>query len=156
MSVPTGHESGEDCVDIYREMHDSNEIVYKGVAGDCPLDSKSVLSPYEPLETIQLKQLAARRHKTTYCYDFPAVFEHALMKVWASRAAAGEPDAVPPTPQLVEALELVPKMGEELSFRQTTPLVAVKRPPNQNTVGVVAWLMTLNTQNARKVVRSLQ
>ena len=32
----------------------------------------------------------------SYCYDFPAVFENALREIWAGRAAAGEPGAVPP------------------------------------------------------------
>ena len=55
-----------------------------------------MLAPYSPLEPLQQKRLAARRHKTTYCFDFPAVFEDALRQLWAQRAAAGEPNAVPP------------------------------------------------------------
>lgn len=56
-----------------------------------------MLAPYAPLESLQQKRLAARRHRTTYCYDFPAVFEDALRTLWAARAAAGEPNAVPPS-----------------------------------------------------------
>ena len=55
-----------------------------------------MLAPFAPLEPLQQKRLAARRHKTTYCFDFPAVFEDALRQLWAARAAAGEPNAVPP------------------------------------------------------------
>ena len=142
VSVPTGHESGENCVDVYRE---ASSATYKGIVGDCPMNDTALASPYEPLETLQLKQMAARRHKTTYCYDFPAVFEHALMQIWSQRASAGEPDSVPPSSKLVDAQELVPRSGYSLSFREPTPLEPVNRPPNQNKVGVVAWLMTLHT-----------
>jgi len=145
VSVPSGHESGEHCVDIYREYNDGASVIYKGVVGNCSMDNVSVDAPYAPLETLQLKQMTARRHKTTYCYDFPAVFEHALMQLWARRASAGEPDAVAPSSRLVEAEELVPDQGWDLSFRASSPLVPVKRPPNLNKVGVVAWLMTLRT-----------
>jgi acetyl-CoA carboxylase/biotin carboxylase 1 len=61
-----------------------------------PSDGEPVLTPYAPLEPLQQKRLAARRHRTTYAYDFPAVFEDALRTLWAARAAAGEPNAVPP------------------------------------------------------------
>ena len=54
------------------------------------------MKEYAPLQQLEQKRLAARRHKTTYCYDFPSVFGNALREVWAARAAAGEPDAVPP------------------------------------------------------------
>ena len=60
------------------------------------LDGTSVLDTYPPLAPLQQKRLAARRHKTTYCYDFPSVFGNALREAWATRAAAGEPNAVPP------------------------------------------------------------
>ena len=145
VSVPSGHESGEHCVDVYREYNDGVSVMYRGIVGDCSMDKIAIDAPYEPLETLQLKQMAARRHKTTYCYDFPAVFEHALMQLWSRRAAAGEPNALAPSSRLVEAEELVPKDGADLSFRVSTPLVPLNRPPNLNKVGVVAWLMTLNT-----------
>lgn len=59
------------------------------------------------LQPLQQKRLAARRHNTTYCYDFPSVFDNALRGIWAARAAAGEPQSVPPPGKLVEAHELV-------------------------------------------------
>jgi len=134
VSVPTGHEGGEECVDIYREEPSSSgkpSMVYAGrdMAGDGrlgALDGTAVTAPYPPLEVLQQKRLAARRHKTTYCYDFPAVFENALREIWGARATAGEPHAVPPSAKLVEVQELVPAPGETLDFRRKTPLVAVK------------------------------
>jgi acetyl-CoA carboxylase/biotin carboxylase 1 len=63
-------------------------------------------------QPLQQKRLAARRHNTTYCYDFPSVFDNALRGIWAARAAAGEPQSVPPPGKLVEAHELVLAGGD--------------------------------------------
>ena len=160
VSVPTGHEGGEDCVDIYREVLSTGNQKEQGMiysagkesfgatvasAAVAALDGIPVSSPYPPLEPLQQKRLAARRHKTTYCYDFPAVFENALREIWAARAAAGEPHAVPPSTKLVEVQELIPQPGAVLSFRHKTPLTGTSRPVNQNSIGVVAWLLTLRT-----------
>ena len=41
--------------------------------------------------------------------------------------------------------ELVPPPGAELSYRAALPLAPSSRPPSENTVGVVAWLLTLRT-----------
>ena len=160
VSVPTGHEGGEDCVNLYREeptagvgggssgmLYASRDVVVGGVmaATKGSLDQIPVSAPYPPLEPLQQKRLAARRHKTTYCYDFPAVFENALREIWAARAAAGEPNAVPPAGRLVEVQELVPAPGATLTFREKTPLVASSRPMSENSVGVVAWVLTMKT-----------
>ena len=51
------------------------------------------MGPYPGLDPLQQKRLAARRHATTYCYDFPSVFNTALRDIWAARTAAGEPGA---------------------------------------------------------------
>jgi len=59
------------------------------------------------MQPLQQKRLAARRHNTTYCYDFPSVIDNALRGIWAARAAAGEPQSVPPPGKLVETHELV-------------------------------------------------
>lgn len=50
---------------------------------------------YPALDILQQKRLAAKRHKTTYCYDFPSVFNTALREIWAARAASGEPGIMP-------------------------------------------------------------
>ncbi|PRW58200.1 acetyl- carboxylase 1-like isoform A [Chlorella sorokiniana] len=151
VAAPTGHEAGEECVEVYREVVGQDaRIVYSsrhniGDGGKCgPSDGEPVLAPYLPLEPLQQKRLAARRHKTTYCFDFPAVFEDALRQLWAQRAAAGEPNAVPPAGKLLEVQELVAPPGA--SYRSASiPLTPVTRPASQNEVGVVAWVMTLRT-----------
>lgn len=54
---------------------------------------------------MQQRRLQARRHSTTYCYDFPAVFQDALLALWAAyEADSGHRQ--PPAP-VVEATELV-------------------------------------------------
>lgn len=95
-----GHEIGEDSVQIYREvLHPSGELIYQSRHGKHegagPLHGQPILAPYPPLEGLQQKRLAARRHKTTYAYDFPTVFGNALRELWTARAIAGEPCAVP-------------------------------------------------------------
>ncbi|PSC75189.1 acetyl-carboxylase 1-like [Micractinium conductrix] len=150
VAAPTGHEAGEECVEVYREHLDpaTSRLAYasKHVSEDkCgPSDGQPVLAPYLRLESLQQKRLAARRHATTYCYDFPAVFEDALRQEWARRAAAGEPGAVPPAGKLLEVHELVMPAGA--SYRlPSIPLAPTNRPPSQNDVGIVAWVMTLRT-----------
>ncbi|KAL4426359.1 hypothetical protein ABPG77_004653 [Micractinium sp. CCAP 211/92] len=172
VAAPTGHEAGEECVEVYRESSAGSpggspggsppplagspgsasgaaaRMVYvsKHFGDDkCgPSDGQPVLAPYPPLEPLQQKRLAARRHRTTYCFDFPAVFEDALRQLWAQRAAAGEPGAVPPPGKLLEVQELVAAAGA--SYRQPPiPLTPVTRPASQNDVGVVAWVWTLRT-----------
>ncbi|KAL4859471.1 Acetyl-CoA carboxylase 1 [Chlorella vulgaris] len=152
VAAPTGHEAGEECVEVYREVAGeqgglfyASKHVGEGKCG--PSHGQAVLAPYSPLESLQQKRLAARRHRTTYCYDFPAVFEDALRTLWAARAAAGEPNAVPPSGKLLEVQELVPPAGAApASFRcPGAPLVPCNRAASQNEVGVVAWVMTLRT-----------
>jgi acetyl-CoA carboxylase/biotin carboxylase 1 len=129
VSLPTGHENGEEHVEVYREVPTRSlpgepELLGENQSscetGICPLgpnlqpfvfrhhsscESSSpvplllpqsplhgqlVLGPYPPLEPLQQRRLAARRHAVTYCYDFPSVFEDALREIWAGRVAAGE------------------------------------------------------------------
>lgn len=145
-SSPTGHESGEEDVQVYQEGADDTPQVYSSVhAGQPsagPLHGQSLLSVYGPLEHLQQKRLAARLHKTTFCYDFPRVFENALREIWDARAAAGEPQSIMPA-RLVETQELV--MGPDGSFRLPAALRPLQRPMGQNDVGIVAWHMVLRT-----------
>lgn len=107
-------------------------------------------------QNLQVKRLSARRFNTTYCYDFPSVFENALRSTWAARAAAGEPQSVPPAGRLVEAHELVLASEADKNFTSNTlRLKRVERGPGNNDVGMVAWHMTLKTpecQQGRQVI----
>ena len=94
-----GHETGEESVAIYRESTEGGPCEYVSKhaksEGAGPLAGTPLLAPYAPLEGLQQKRLAARRHKTTYCYDFPSVFGTALRDIWSTRAVAGEPGTMP-------------------------------------------------------------
>eukprot|EP00884_Botryococcus_braunii_P014175 jgi/Botrbrau1/22759/Bobra.0132s0090.2 len=154
-SSPTGHETGDDNIQIYREVVDGAKIVYAsrpvGVEPG-PLDKLPVSTVIPPLEDLQCKRLAARRHKTTYVYDYPSVFTNALKGMWIRRSEAGEPGHLPKD-KLVEAEELV--MPADATYSQKVDLQTVSRPIGQNNVGIVAWVLTMKTPECpegRKVV----
>ncbi|KAG2445384.1 hypothetical protein HXX76_000006 [Chlamydomonas incerta] len=133
----------------------------QAVGGGGQLAGVVVGSPYPPLEPLQQKRLAARRHNVTYVYDFPAVFEAACRDIWAARAAAGEPNSVPPAGRLVEAVELVlpptPAPAPAPHDAPGQPCADFRRPPRlrpappgrpavgANDCGMVTWLLTLRT-----------
>lgn len=73
---------------VYRSKHGKTDE-----AGS--LSGTPIMAHYPPLEGLQQKRLAARRHKTTYCYDFPSVFGTALRDMWTMRSVSGEPGAMP-------------------------------------------------------------
>lgn len=60
-----------------------------------------ILRPYKTLDILQKKRLMARRHDTTYCYDFPKVFNNAIHQLWSEY-----PHLVPPNSPLVHAEEI--------------------------------------------------
>jgi acetyl-CoA carboxylase / biotin carboxylase 1 len=108
-------------------------------SGREPEDRQPVLAPVPPLQPLQRRRLYARRHATTYCYDFPAVFYNALRAIWADHGAA--PPAGTP---LVHAAELVLQSAPNFA-QEDAPLAPVSRPVGTNAIGVVAWLLTLRT-----------
>jgi len=181
VASPTGHETGEDFVSVYREgaadaaacaaAHSlvvaDGVPVYQpapGMKTPGPLAGHPLLTPYPPLEGLQQKRLAARRHRTTYCYDFPSVFENALRGIWAARSAAREPGAdaaPPPGDRLVEAVELV--MPADATFSAVAPLAprseaeagSSESSIGRNDCGMVIWRLTLRTPecpSGRRVV----
>ena len=83
---------------IYREST-AKPLAYASVHAKSeqkgPMHGTPVMEVYAPLEMLQQKRLAARRHKTTYCYDFPSVFGTALRDIWTTRAMNGEPGSMP-------------------------------------------------------------
>lgn len=99
---------------VYRETHTAAGVTLFGSCHDTsaapgPLHGTPILAPYSPLLPLQQRRLAARRHATTYCYDFPAVFNNALRALWDAHRA-DQPSAVPRSwsgGHLLEAVELV-------------------------------------------------
>lgn len=147
ISVPTGHETGEEHIDIYRESNKDNGFHYSSVnpSSRDGLDGCGILEPYCLLSLLQQKQLTAKRHSTTYCYDFPKVFANALQEIWSDRAAAGEPGSVPPQGPLVEAQELALCEDSIESSPYDWHLQFVETEIGRNTIGMVSWLLTLHT-----------
>ena len=95
-----GHEAGEEDVQIYQEAVQNGTTVYLSKHGSHSssgaYDGTPILAGYPPLEQLQQKRLAARRHKTTFAYDFPSVFGNALRKIWLDRDSSGECDGALP------------------------------------------------------------
>jgi len=145
VSLPSGFESDLEHIDIYREALDqAGQAVYapQPAAGarPGPLAGHLLGKVYEPLETLQRKRLSARRLRTTYCYDFPALFETALREVWESTGAH-----VPAAAKLLEVEEYV---LNETSLQNgksiwNVDLVPISRPPGQNSIGMIAWIWTM-------------
>jgi hypothetical protein len=78
----------------------SSELPAGGSPPEGSLHGRPLLRPYPRLEALEIKRLAARRHNTTYCYDFPSVFENALRDIWCAPLALprGAPHGVAASP----------------------------------------------------------
>jgi len=146
VSLPSGFESDLEHIDIYREaLSPAGQAIYSPQpavgARPGPLAGQLLASVYEPLETLQRKRLSARRLRTTYCYDFPAVFETALRDIWSRNVMS----QIPIDFKLLETEELVldEKALQNGESIWNVGLVPVTRPPGQNDVGMIAWIWTI-------------
>ena len=129
---------------VYREAQDKDtgKVVYCSPFTSAlgPLHGVPLSTQYKSLDAIDQKRLAARRQNTTYCYDFPLVFETVLRQCWA------EASDVTPKPQgsspIFKATELV---LSDTNGGWGTELVESDRPVSSNNVGMVGWLMQMRT-----------
>ncbi|XP_069788811.1 acetyl-CoA carboxylase 2 isoform X3 [Narcine bancroftii] len=94
-----------------------------------PLHGMLMNTPYLTKDLLQAKRFQAQSLGTTYAYDFPAMFQQALLKMWES-------DVEYPTE---------PLQCTELVLDSHGQLVHMNRIPAGNEVGMVAWKMTLKT-----------
>uniref|UniRef100_A0A0D6R0K3 Uncharacterized protein n=1 Tax=Araucaria cunninghamii TaxID=56994 RepID=A0A0D6R0K3_ARACU len=136
---PTGHTC---TVHIYREVEDTSkhEMVYLSplsIMG--PLHGVSVSAWHQSLNIVERKRLIARRNNTTYCYDFPLVFETSLEHLWTVALQNGEKDK---DTAIFKASELI---FSEKQGTWDTPLIAAERTVATNDVGMVAWCMEMST-----------
>ncbi|CAO0802940.1 unnamed protein product [Mucor circinelloides] len=130
-------------VDSYQEIKtDKSGWVLKSlgrVSG--PMNMLPVSTPYPTKEWLQPRRYKAHLMGTTYVYDFPELFRQATQNQWSqyvrSKKSAGEKPPTVPS-QIVEAVELV--LDEEVN-----ELREQVRPHGTNTVGMVAWIVTLRT-----------
>ncbi|KAI8377671.1 acetyl-CoA carboxylase [Radiomyces spectabilis] len=124
-------------VDVYQEVKtEKNGWVLKSV-GKIPgsMHMQSLSSPYPTKEWLQPRRYKAHLMGTTYVYDFPELFRQAIHNQW-NEAMKCDSTVKPPS-QVVEAKELV--LDEDGTLQE------IDRAPGTNTVGMVAWLLTLRT-----------
>lgn len=122
---------------VYREKHTDEGVTVFASCHDAagnpgPLHSVPVLAPYSPLLPLQQRRLAARRHATTYCYDFPAVFNNALRALWDAHRL-DQPSACPRTwggGHLLESVELV--LAQTADYREPSAKLSLVRAPRSS------------------------
>lgn len=102
------------------------------------LDGYPVTFYYQFMTPLQTRRSKMLNLETSYVYDFPQIFEHAVSGAWKTyRSMGGD---VPAPAKVLEAQELILGSSGEL--------VKVDRLPGSNNVGMVAWRMRLFTPEA--------
>ena len=102
-----------------------------------------VSTPYMTKDHLEMKRSKAQASNTTYVYDFPELFRINVMSSWREHLAVcrsaecGHPSEAE-LGNTVVAVELVLDTS-------TGKLQRVKRFPGENTVGMVAWRLTMRT-----------
>lgn len=104
-----------------------------------PLHGRTIQEPYPCKDRTQLKRYMAQQHnQTTYVYDFVDLFRVAIGQRWQALAAAN-PGVELPRVQL---------QAKELVLNKQNQIVEEARAPGNNTIGMVAWRMTMWTPEA--------
>ncbi len=133
-------------------------------SGDSSWEGMKISSPYPLTRPFDAQRNAAlRASDSLYCYDLPALFEAAVEQQWSYAleregieigvGATSRPLMVTYTSELVvqkkkdlsASWTMADYMDDELELVQT------QRKAGSNDVGMVAWLMTLNTVEYPKV-----
>lgn len=102
-----------------------------------PLHDLPISTPYMTKDYLQLKRFQAQSNGTTYIYDFPEMFQAALIKLWEEHLEC-RPEIEMPT-QVMQCIELV------IDPNNPQRLIEQKRVPGENDCGMVAWRITLFT-----------
>lgn len=100
-----------------------------------PLHDLPVSTPYMTKDYLQLKRFQAQSNGTTYVYDFPDMFQQALIRLWEEYTMRRPEIEIPA--QLMRHVELV--------LDSKGQLVEQKRIPGENNIGMVAWKITMMT-----------
>ncbi|XP_024517260.1 acetyl-CoA carboxylase 1 isoform X1 [Selaginella moellendorffii] len=140
--VVVSNATGYTCkVEIYREVRDplTKQTVYSSPFPGCegPLHGVPLSKQCKPLEALDSRRLLARKNGTTFCYDFPLVFEAALKQCWKESGME-----LPKDTTAFCATELVFPTANQ-SWDAT--LVETNRPSASNDIGMVAWRLELCT-----------
>jgi len=134
-------------INMYQEISDPNTGVIKFNSIEMLSPEKGawhglpVSTPYMTKDHLEMKRSKAQETNTTYVYDYPELFRINVMASWRDHKSkcqsvhCGHPSEQEMANTVV-AVELDLQKGK---------LVKVKRFPGENTVGMVAWKMTLKT-----------
>ncbi|XP_075988635.1 acetyl-CoA carboxylase isoform X2 [Anticarsia gemmatalis] len=103
-----------------------------------PMHGLPISTPYVTKDYLQQKRFLATSQGTTYVYDIPDMFRQMVERRWRECIEEGSIDG----PQPDNVMSLVELVVEPDGERR---VVEVTRLPGQNTVGMVAWRLTLFT-----------
>ncbi|XP_013176189.1 PREDICTED: acetyl-CoA carboxylase [Papilio xuthus] len=103
-----------------------------------PMHGLPISTPYVTKDYLQQKRFLATSQGTTYVYDIPDMFRQTIEKRWRECIEEGSVDGPVPD-NVMTSVELVVEPDGERH------VVEVTRLPGQNTVGMVAWRLTLLT-----------
>ncbi|OMJ20767.1 Acetyl-CoA carboxylase [Smittium culicis] len=110
------------------------------------LDGMSVSTPYTVRDNIQPRRYKAHKMGTAFVYDYPSLFNQALLVQW--RAIQKKNSKATPPLTIFNQKELVWDPTE-------SKLVEINRQPGQNKFGMVAWIFEMFTPenpSGRKIV----
>lgn len=128
---------------IYKEVRDplTGAMKFEAWHGTSskpgPLHDLPISTPYMTKDYLQQKRYQAQNNGTTYIYDFPDMFQAALVKLWEEYLEC-RPEIEMPQ-QVMTYVELVTDPANP------SRLIEHKRMPGENDCGMVAWRFTLFT-----------
>jgi len=135
-------------INMYKEVTDPNTGVIKFQTINLESTEKGawhglpVSTPYMTKDHLEMKRSKAQASNTTYVYDFPELFRINVMSMWREHWREHPVESDHPT----EAELGNTVVATELAIDPSTgKLVRVKRFPGENTVGMVAWRITMRT-----------
>lgn len=128
-------------IDAYIELRDVKKrtTLLMSLFGSGKLEGKEITEPYSLPTKVQKKRVQALSYGTTYIYDFIELFDIAVEKVWNKYVNERKNQKILIPPKYVEASELI------LDSSSNNGLSEIKRPPSMNTIGMIAWKVTLYT-----------
>ena len=104
-------------------------------------DGQDPQAPHPLFNKLQEKRQTARAITgTCYAYDFLSLFEKALQDVWKSGGGAPASRGA-----LLKSVELVLDKPTFVESNSKPKLKEIVREPGKNDIGMVAWLVTMET-----------
>eukprot|EP01087_Luapelamoeba_hula_P008660 TRINITY_DN2184_c0_g1_i2.p1 TRINITY_DN2184_c0_g1~~TRINITY_DN2184_c0_g1_i2.p1 ORF type:complete len:1896 (+),score=263.11 TRINITY_DN2184_c0_g1_i2:359-6046(+) len=91
-SNPSGYHFKVDGYLEVKESGSNTKVILSSLdpRKEGPLTGMDISIPYPILSTIQRKRFFARKHNTTYVYDFPELFKTALHDLWFAAARSAK------------------------------------------------------------------